>query len=75
MIKWHIQDAYKKSYKQSRAVVLPTDTFIAFCRIRVKIICVKSVAFQDHYTVNPLLSPLGVAWGGGGGGRGLQGFH
>ena len=32
---------------QSRAIFLPTDTFIAFCRIRVKNnLC--------HYTLNPL---------------------
>ena len=47
----------------SRAIVLPTDTFIAFCRIRVKNnLC--------HYTLNPLsnLKSSGCVCGGGGGG-------
>ena len=55
---------------QSRAIVLPTDTFIAFCRIRVKNnLC--------HYTLNPLSNLkssgcvgvcVSVCVGGGGGG-------
>ena len=47
---------------QSRAIFLPTDTFIAFCRIRVKNnLC--------HYTLNPLsnLKSSGCVCGGGGG--------
>ena len=58
---------------QSRAIVLPTDTFIDFCRIRVKNnLC--------HYTLNPLsnLKSSGCVWGGvsvcvwGGGEGGLN---
>lgn len=57
---------------QSRAIFLPTDTFIAFCRIRVKNnLC--------HYTLNPLsnLKSSGCVGGGcvsvcvGGGGKGV----
>ena len=53
---------------QSRAIFLPTDTFIAFCRIRVKNnLC--------HYTLNPLsnLKSSGcVCVGGGEGGLNIK---